>query len=603
MAGPVHKTIYELEIRGSDVVIKGYANVAEQAGATQARIANSNKKTAKSTEQVVESVKPLHESIGDLGGAFQSVSRDIGAVGGKIAETFSKAADDVLGVLSALGEGGVRGYAAAASIAVGWIATAYDELVVTAEEAAEAAKKAAEITKKAAEEEKKEIDAVVKSLQGKYRVFTDIEIAAANERSRRSKAAIDDLTTEMEEDRKIWNDKTRRLSETEEARARYHKNEELRKTEIAKWTEAGAQLDQAAKSQAKQARREVLIEEINAHKEKTKGIEEIGKAFRNQFIDWKDANAEMARTAQKEGKEVVDIISGISEASGKELDAIKAVNEAFAKQFRSWDVAVEKQDKARKTDVDVIKMTGELTKASDAYAFAKMKETREFERSTKIKAMDAAGNVAYGVSMMALSSSVSFATSQLQQFGDINAINYRDMLTINENTVASFAKAAQAAIFNTGIKAGSEAAFQGAEAIKELAAGFGYLATPGAQASAVMSFKSAGLHAAAATAYGALGGALIGTSLGIGALRGSVIGTGESGTAISTSALPSSSGGGYGSGRGSVGGPSEGEGQTVINFNYNAGSMNAADERAMARAVAKGARSARSNGFLRRAYA
>ena len=163
-----------------------------------------------------------------------------------------------------------------------------------------------------------------------------------------------------------------------------------------------------------------------------------------------------------------------------------------------------------------------------------------------------------------------------------------------------FAKQAQAALFSLGIQAGQKSLFETAEAYKEIALGMGNLAI-GNGGGAVLNFSSAAMHGTAAVAYGVLSGGAVAGSLGIGAMRGSVIGTGESGAGVGVGGGGYASGGGGGrasAGGGGMGG-SQGEATTVINFNYEAGSMDSSDRRKLDSTVAKSWTRANRSGFHR----
>lgn len=607
MSGAVNKTVYALEIVGNDVVIKGYADVAAAAKQSSVGIGGTGKAGA-------EAAKSWTEQLESASRSFKGVSRDIDVVGGKSAATFARMADDALGVVAAVGSGGLLAVIALASAAVGGLAKAF------------------EYFGEAAEREAAKVTSIIKTQQ------TEFDAAVAARKAARREATLEDIkdladrqvvaTSAMEAQveikRKLGEEILRQGDKVATASIRTERGinfgliEEKAKLVVLQERWAAAEVKrETALGQFREAQLGMKYQSQKlADQTEEKEAEKKAERSKKRFEDNMTALERAAYASLDLMQKATDEANKVEEATNRAMDAASAKSTAAAEKqldevFRAEDEANKKresdEEKAYQNKIramkEIIKSEDDLQAAVQKTEEAERKKTDAMVKSTFASTLATAQNQAYAFSMMAIQPILGVVTSQLEKFGNINRDNYRDLLEINKNTIAAWAAQAQAALWSMALQAGQKSGLEAAEAVKEAALGFGSIAISDGTGAAAH-FTSAGIHMVAAHAYAALGVGAGGTSLAIGAARGS-------GGLVGTGAAPSAGGGAAsGSGVGVSGGRLEAgrsvSGSTesqaiVVNFTYEAGSLNAADEDEMARSVARGARRARQSGFLRRA--
>lgn len=124
--------------------------------ATATRNANSffssfNASAEKMESSINNSRVSLVRHAGAAADAFKAISRDVDTLGGSMAQKFSSAADNALGLASAIGSGGILGAVGVVTLAVGKITEEFNKLE-------EAEKRFNDSLQKNADEQKKKID-------------------------------------------------------------------------------------------------------------------------------------------------------------------------------------------------------------------------------------------------------------------------------------------------------------------------------------------------------------------------------------------------------------------------------------------------------------
>lgn len=290
-------------------------------------------------------------------------------------------------------------------------------------------------------------------------------------------------------------------------------------------------------------------------------------------------------------------------------EAILAARDAA----RDESLSDEDGDRAKKEEAELRRLREYVTSANEAALAAALRRDAERElaeaiqqrreqdtQAIVVQAAMSAETMAYGVAMSVVQPMVQDFTASLAVLGTINRENYRDLIIFSNELPAIIAREVQARLGAMGAEATGKAIMSSADGLRETAIGFGMLFVNPADAAA--HFTAAGVHFAAASAYGTLGtGALVGAGA-IGSLRGAggpIALTSEEQDTInmrrdeeSGSWVPTSSGGG-----GSIGGDN---GAFVVNITNEAGSIAPDDQRRAARVVASSVLRARSNAFDRR---
>lgn len=579
-------TVYAVEFQGGDAVVAGFSEVGKAASGAAG-----------------EASMGFRSHLDKIGNAFASIKRDVDVFGGSAASAFANAADDAVAMVGAIGSGGVLGAISALTIGIGLLKTAWN-----AQE--NAAKLAAQQAAQTLEDEKKHLDVVV----------------AAYKKTR------DDMSRSVQEEARLRNNA--RAAELEQVKrdeaanriAAIYTNRADRQR-LADLDKEFADLQKKNKRLLAEQDREITLyyerEKVLARREalEAEAAESQENANRITAIERKAAQtlaAERAANAKQEDKRISAYWTSWEKRKQADRDGVTAMITAldlaaaaeqqflgeFNKGFVTWEqhtAAVDKEGDAERKRADAV------AKAEDAdrkHREELQAKSDAIDADTQATLYSASVNGGYEASMYLIGNATSFATNELRKFADINRDNYREMLEFTPKARDALVARAQAAIFAMGLEAGTKSIFETGEAIRETAMAFGMLAIPGMQGQAAMHFVSAGTHLAAASAYATIGGSAVGGSLAIGATRGKggLFGTGaDAATGVSGGAAsPSGQGGTSGPVAGRSAGGSQSAGPVVVNFIYEAGSMNSGDTQRLGRGVARGVRAANRDGFARR---
>lgn len=521
-------------------------------------------------------------SLDHVSDSAKKVARDMDATGNKIAESSLKAIDNVTGLASAMAMGPFSLVGAIGLVAGGW--AIYNNYANRAEELNKRTKSSldalASSTRALAEQQvnlndadekqlkhREDVTALViesnaLTLQGMNLNLMGFRMAAAEQ-----KRSLNDLDL---------NDPTGAVRV-----AKYQLTMETLADLEAQFTGALKMQEDARTEFTDLRRRRVLaaIKETEAEKVDVtkKGADDEARKF-------------------KEGERAFyDVMNARARAYEKDRDAkLKADQEGRNLLEQAYQINAASDEENAKKVADALE---KQRQAAQKLREERKKLNEEISKTLLLGAGEQAFSASYGAGMFVIGNATSFASGQLKEFGNINRDNWRDTLAMTEDKKAAFLAEAQAALFNMGVQAGVKSFFEQAEALKETALMFGSLAMNDPKGVAAHGAAAAG-HAVAAGAYSVIAVGGVGASLGIGAMRGggglAAAGPGAGGGR----AGPSPSGGGAAGPR--APGAPEGGGATNITFVYEAGSINAADERATARTVANGVGAARGSWFERR---
>jgi hypothetical protein len=574
-----NKVVYEVEVTG-----------AEAATATVAKFESTlaQKGTAAASQ---------------LGDVFKGLSRDIDVIGGQMTAGAAKGISDVISIAQSIGSAGMLGPVALLTTGVGILVSlvaAWDE---EEKELAKTRKKAAEDAAVDMKDQEQRLRGLMDAARNARRevsagdlAATDVEIterrkileALERDTERQKDAArrfAKDFASGQAEAARIENEAVTALFS---ARTALRAAEERKQTEEAQFNaqervtiaklEDEAKADQARRASARAQARLREEQSIEAALASSRAASEKSSADHAKLVadDQREAAEERARW----NKSIAD------------LEALQAEDEAAGS--RNAEAAEQKaaEQLARRTE-----------KEEDLRRALQEREAAQVQ-ATKASLMDVAANQTHAASMMVITAAMGPVTQQLQQFGQINRENYRDMLTITENTVAAWAAIAQAAAWSLALQAGAKSIYETAEAYKETALAFGSIAMYDS-VGASNHFISAGIHSTSAAAYAAIGGGAAGVSLGIGAMRGEGGLVGLTKEEREKQERERNGPGGRDTGpalggpsvRGSTGGNA---GPVVVNFVYEAGAINAQDRDAAAATVARASSTVRRDGFMRR---
>lgn len=560
--------IYAIAVQGASDAIAAFNNVGVA--------------SKKATEETSTSVNRLGTQANTLADAFKKVSRDIGTVGGQAAQTFTHAADEALSLVGMITGGG--GVVAAISVAGVVTSRLYEGWKKYKDEQQQAVTAGISWWSKHNEELKKAVD-----LQGK--VFGGsgaVSRADAEKSILASRAEIAKLTADIDEKEKdaayrVGPDRVKRQQEIADLVAKRG----LFETDLTKsigirqqYLDASRQSQRDALEDAKQA-----LEIARA----TAAAEERKQLLAGKLAAEGGWMAKAMFGAEAKSKSMSDFLS----ADAEETDLDRLI-EFQGSQFAN---IIELQ---RNIDKDKFKDLGDAALAGHEKVQKLVSSIKDIKFAT-----DAFKNVTaptFEAGMMVISSAMSVANKYLDQFGTINRDNWRDMLSFSKDKQAAFAAEAQAALWSLARQAAPKAIYENAEGIASAAAAAGEYGKGNVAGGVLLSAAAVG-HYAASAAYGTIAVAAGGGSLAIGAARGkgglvAASPGGGGGMSGGPGASPRSGGGGF---TPSVGGGSpSGGGSVNITYVYEAGSINAADERATARTVADGVGNARGSWFERR---
>jgi len=545
----------------------------------QEAVAEFNK-VGTATKQVAEAQVGLADKANTYADAFKKVSRDIGTLGGQTAQAFTHAADEALSLVGIIGKGGLGAAISGAGLAVGALAFAWS-----------AARDKADEYKKIADEalKKDKAEGVADSVK---RIADEYNNAAraANNYDRAT------LQSELKAVERVLETKQSELFVARSAVDRERINSEIgdlekrrdsvrgRLSDISDEEEQQFKMAEAEKQFAteKEARENAQRERERKWAEQERASDHADSQMRREDAEAdrrqkEEENKRLDAIREDEEKKRKDAARQESEYAKDEEEAANRAADAFAR------AAIRKSDAADKAAAAIKKLRDEITNVGFA--------AQAFKNVT--------GPI-FSAGMSVIETSTGLATKYLIDFGTVNRDNWRDMLRWSKDKQAAFAAEAQAALWSLARQAAPKAAYEFAEGI----ASFAGAASEGAKGNipgAALHTAAGWGHLGASNLYMAIaGGGAVG-ALAIGASRGA-------GGPIPTAgggrgAAPPVSGGG-GAPSPSVGGGSRdsggGGGSVNITYVYEAGSINAADERATARTVANGVGAARGSWFERR---
>lgn len=607
------ESLYQLRVSGQADVTSALDQIRKSAE-------ESGRATAQAFTKGGESVAKQKLTLNDVEGALKSMSRDVGIVGGQFAEVFARGAADAAGMAQALMGGGVLGAVGLVTAAVGLVAKAWEEW----KEQTEKQEKAAIASLKAQQEEHAKLVEGIKARNKE----------TAEDTAKNALASFEAHTVQIRRIEEDTKQQVVRLAALGEAsmfddvakrrqRAEILGNIETLNTEfmIAKSGRRMAQRDievsSAALGQKKMAEDEKKQQET-ANATFEKALEKravVAKRARDDNAraesDAQQAAMASSNFADAEQQRVRIANSRATANAIKEFFAELADDSTLAKQVSAMESRMEAallrpfEDDARTKKRDAI-----AKKVADQYshqiaqeeelARATKKRSEEQSRASQAQVQNMAISAAHTNVMYGLGVGIDYVSGYAQKFGDINRDNYRDLLEINANSIAAWAKYTQAFLWSLAIQSGKQAVFEVAEAGKETALAVGSFALQDYQGGA-LHLMSAGMHGIAAQNYAAIGSGSAGASLAIGASRGS--GGIFSLTQEEREKKDRDRGGGGalaggGPGRLTSGG---GGGPAVINYTvvYAAGAVNAANDEQLKRTVGRGNALNRRDPFAR----
>lgn len=485
--------VYEFAVSGNADVIQAIKDII-----AQSKEAGEVSEAAFSKASAAAEHK--RSTLNTVGDALNKIKGDVDSLGGQFAATFTRGASDAIGMLEALGTGGVLGAVSAISIAVGAAKLAWDAWSESVEHQAKAAIEALE-------REKKAFDDLVSSIKKQRAEVTkaDLEHARAVSDARQQEyfQAVDLLEALQRKRNEIAGavDAWERGTEI----ANIEKEIEQAKTDVA--VKAG------------EARRDANEEEeIRRRLAAQKTADEIAKN-ENKTTATVKAHVKERREAQKasSGSGMMDDAVLLFRAAEAEKEHLREMNELITNsEWEQWEEQVKAATKVTKEHTSEIDKANEAEKRR-AEANRESARAQDERVSSQLVAMAidqhaTAGNYVLGAS-------IDYVSGFAREWGTINRENARDMLDINKNSIAAWARYTQQFLFNLGLQAGQKALMEVGEAGKETALAVGQMAL-GDMAGGGMHLVSAGMHMMAAKSYAAIGGVAVGASLAIGSQRG-----------------------------------------------------------------------------------
>lgn len=538
------------------------------------------------------------DSFSEIGNNIKEVGKDLDNVGLAAGKTFAMTAEGALSVVTALGTGGLAGAVGVVTVAVGYAVQAWTDY--NAEQAK--AKKAVEEHKKAEEDRwKAALDGAKKAREEQAKKSSlDLQDIATARRSELVylQATRERLKAQMILERIGSEERNKLAQEVKDTTVAITKAEsELRLAERRAFVQKDKELTREAN--------EALAEEgARAAAEAAKREEEIAKN-NAEWLQWQLKLTTFTWDAMGKERDATDAAIAQNQADwlqwqvNNATQAWAAMGDAYAEYERNTLAWQEMELQAR--DLAEERRNAELELAA---AISKRRD--ETAKAILVQGALNAETMSYGVVMSVVQPIVTDFTDALATLGTINRENYRDLVIFSNELPAIIAREVQARLGAMGAEATGKAIMSSADGLRETALGFGMLFINPADAAA--HFTAAGVHFAAASAYGTLGtGALIGAGS-IGALRGGggpIALTQEERDTLDMRRGRDGSfsfggdGGGDGGGGSIAGRQASGDGQFVVNVNQYS-TISSADEQKGARAVAIVTRRALSNVFDRR---
>ncbi len=576
--------------------------------------------------EAVASVEAAEAKMGKSAGLaqdeFKKITRDIGTMGGKSAETFTHMGDDILSTIELLGSGGLTGGVALLSLAIGGLSYAYEHLT----EKSKAAQKAQTDAIKEVDEQRKL--AVENTMANEERLdekgLHRLELAekfakeqliiesnalrSASARVRETQAALDNMKV-WERTSFVRDQLNKRNADALAAEAIALSKVSTLTTDIAtaeRARQAGVKkkftddIDAAREEQEKKnkaaAEAEIARQKAirDARKKRHEDQEEQSK---KEYADAASANDAFEGTAADKAAIQADFAA----LDKRDADEKKAREEEEADRYKQ--IADERhsqkeiqEDDSRKAEAQGVK-NATATRAEEAAMRALSKAT--VEQMGVTFALNAATD-AYGVAVMGLQPIMDIYQEHLTTILTLNRDDWATMKERLANMPAMLAAEIQAKLANIAAEASAKSVLSAAEAEFEFGIGTALLFTPGGQGAGLGHIAAGAQLSAASAMYGILGG---GAAVGAG-LLGASIGQGglfknlkKEDAEKKTTQVGGGSGGGRSSG--ASGGSGDGGGGTTINITYGAGAIAPADQRATERTVTTAVRRGNADWFNR----
>lgn len=541
--------------------------------------------SAYSPPSVSESWGKFSSKLDHVSDSAKKVARDMDATGNKVAESSLKAIDNITGLAAAMAAGPFSLVGAIGLVVGGW--AAYNSITSRSAEIDREAKTAVDAlmasTRALAEQQVSLNESDSKQLKHRQDVV-DLTITQNALNLQAMNLNVMGFRMMVEEQRRGLNS----LSLSDPTGAK-RAGELMQTIDTLKGLEAGYTLavreQEKLRGEAADVRYRLIgaiAEETDAKRtadakknsdERAKHDAEAIERSAAAAIEFDQRDQRMAQA--REDAQTERLARGEEEEQKAETERERRVEEALAD-----DQELARQEKKHDNErLDKLREYDQAAKLASQEQREELKRLRDEQMKATAGMIYAQGvNTAYTTSMYAVGKGIGYATSELQQFQDINRDNYRDMLQINENTMAAWAQRLQAFLFTTAMEAGRMALMENAMGLGEVARGTGALFTNPAEAAT--HFVSAGMHYAASAAYGTFAG---GAAVGFGVVAAS---RGQGGLFASASTdqgggLSSGGGGGGGPSGGSYGGGGERGSRSpsiVVNINNEPGSMTPEDQ-------------------------
>lgn len=537
-----------------------------------------------------KSSSSISQKLGMLADGFKKIKGDVDTLGGTFARNFASAADDVLGLASSLSGGGPLQLLGGITMAIGAAVKLRSIIKELAKDDGVLRQNKMGIGDLLNAESVRRANAELGATENKVQNIVGA-IERQRERAAEAKPGADaaaglgafQMTDDMRSSVKEYQDALKNISKLESelavAQEEYNKALQLN---------AEIETDNAVDAANIEARK---LKEDSAKRRMEEAKRLTEKAARDQADMLRDMYAKERdfekRSASEREQKIIHQVTTAYAILNKQEEAERERSEANQKSWEEEAAAVVAYHDNQR---EVIRGTYDLARAREVAA--------------KAAALDNTAALAESIGMNVLGEALDMASGRLRQFGNINRDNAQEMLTLTPQVIDSIVAEMQARSFNMGLEAGKMSIMEGAHGASMLAQAAGHFSY-GNAASGSAAMSAAGMHFAAGAAYAVLAQGSVGASLAIGATRGSggLFGTGEAqGAGPYTSYAPD--GGSpqmnQGGGRGGYGGGSDGRGGTAVTIVYEAGSINARDERQTAQAVSRGVNRARRDWFLSR---
>jgi hypothetical protein len=548
--------------------------------------------SAYSPPSVSESWGKFSSKLDHVSDSAKKVARDMDATGNKVAESSLKAIDNITGLAAAMAAGPFSLVGAIGLVVGGWAAynsitsraaeidreakAAVDALMASTRAMAEQQINLNEADSKQLKHRQDVVDLTITqnalNLQAMHLNVMGFRMMAAEQRRGLNSLSLSDPTGA-----KRFGELMQTIDTLKGLEAGYTKavgEQEKLRTEAAdlRYRRIGALVDEDVEHRKAAAKKSTDDEAA----EFARGEAAFYKTMDARARRFEADKKERERIRLEEEKEVQDVI----DAENKDIEAKRQKDIAHYKAL--GDAALESADKQKR-------LVSEITSLSAALQYVKNVSAPTFSAG-----------------MMVIDSAMSVTNKYLEEFGQINRDNWRDLLNWSKDKQAAFAAEAQAALWSLARQAAPKAVFENAEGIASAAAAAGEYGKGNVAGGVLLTAAAVG-HYAASAAYGTIAVAAGGASLAIGSQRGSggMFAAAPGGGSPSPSGGGPSGGGGGGGGsptrsRGGGGDGSGGGGGVSITYVYEAGSINANDERATARTVTRAVGNARGSWHERR---